>query len=116
MNVRWTIMALGLALASCSKADLQNLATATRDRAESIGAESRRLASLEGADGNNEYLISRKPSLDAPPAKDAPPPERPGDSLASDPTSPFAPQVEPSPESAPKSAFGLLSEPAPPKR
>ncbi len=116
MNVCWTIIVLGLALASCSKADLQNLATATRDRAQNIGAESRRLASLEGADGDSEHLISRRPPPAAPPLKDAPPPERPGDSLASDPTSPFAPQVEPPPESAPKSAFGSLPEPTPPPR
>ncbi|MDP3747234.1 MAG: hypothetical protein Q8Q88_09325 [Phenylobacterium sp.] len=98
MTFRWALILLGFSLAGCSKSAIEDWATSTRDRFETAAIESRMVVDFETAPADtSENLISRP----ARPVAKAPP-ERPGDSLYSEPTSPFAPIAEP--EAAPPPA------------
>lgn len=100
MTFRWALILLGFSLAGCSKGAIEDWATSTRDRFETAAIESRMVVDFETEPADtSESLISRP----ARPVAKAPP-ERPGDSLYSEPTSPFAPTVEPEAAPAPASS------------
>lgn len=107
MTLRWGLFLLSFSLAGCSKGAVKDWATSTRDRFETAAIESRMVVDFETTPAEtSENLISRP----AQPVAKAP--ERPGDSLYSDPTSPFAPIVEP--DAAPEPASAPARSAAPP--
>ena len=102
MNFRWAAFPLALSLSSCSQGSIENLATSTRDRVHTSGADSRSLAKFEeGAPTDGDYLISRRPGAASP----TQPPKPAADTLSSEPTSPFAPVVEAEPPPASEPAL-----------
>lgn len=107
MTFRWALFLLAFSLTGCSKGAIKDWATSTRDRFETAAIESRMVVDFETAPGESpDSLISRPPQ---PVAKT---PERPGDSLYSEPTSPFAPIVEPDSAPAPEPAPSGNAAPA----
>lgn len=103
MNPRTTFVLLALSLSACSRDSLENLATNTRDRAQTASSEVRNLPTFEERPpAAGDYLISRRPS-DAP---IVPTPAPAGDTLSNEPNSPFSPSVTTEPTAPASTAAG----------
>lgn len=98
---RWALTLLAFSLAGCSKTAITDWAENTRDRVATSVVTARNTASFERPPLEAEdYMIARRPRAAAlVTQEEAKAPA--GDTLYAEPTSPFAPMVEPQAPVAP---------------